>query len=170
MNLAPIAYEKDYDRHYIPLPGGWEVQTKGKGSTFRICEPGDDPMRLPVAPQPYLHETLERMARDIHAAYDSLQRQVDALEALRPHWAQGHSDDSIAAQTATAALAQLWEMLGANNQTEAAGKLRALVDGSWAREVTTLLGELTRDRTVRLRFSDHAVARIERLLASAPPG
>lgn len=66
--LAPIERDESMDRTYIPLPGGWEVQTKGKGSTFRICEPGENPIRLPIPDSPYLHETLERMARDIHAA------------------------------------------------------------------------------------------------------
>lgn len=64
--VSPIAYDKAYDRYYIPLPGGWEVQTKGKGSTFRICDPQGE--RLAVPDSPYLHETLERMAREIHAA------------------------------------------------------------------------------------------------------
>ena len=66
--IGAIEHDEDFDRSYIPLPGGWEIQTKGKGSTFRICEPGKDPDRLSVPPSPYLHETLERMARDIHAA------------------------------------------------------------------------------------------------------
>lgn len=66
--LPPIERDEAMDRTYIPLPGGWEVQTKGKGSTFRICEPGDDPMRLAVPASPYLHDTLARMARDIHAS------------------------------------------------------------------------------------------------------
>jgi hypothetical protein len=65
----PIERDTGYDRSYIPLPGGWEVQTKGKGSTFRICEPGDDPDRLAIPDSPYLHDTLERMARDINATW-----------------------------------------------------------------------------------------------------
>jgi len=66
-HVGPIERDEGYDRTYIPLPGGWEVQTKGKGSTFRICDTksGD---RLAIPPSPYLHETLERMAREIHAA------------------------------------------------------------------------------------------------------
>jgi len=65
-HLAPIERDESYDRTYIPLPGGWEVQTKGKGSTFRLVNPSG--FRLPIPDLPYLHETLERMARDIHAA------------------------------------------------------------------------------------------------------
>jgi len=65
--LGPIERDEDFDRTYIPLPGGWEVQTKGKGSSFRICDTKDGE-RLLIPPSPYLHETLERMAKEIHAA------------------------------------------------------------------------------------------------------
>lgn len=64
--LVPVERDESCDRTYIPLPGGWEVQTKGKGSTFRICDPSGS--RLPIPDSPYLHETLERMAREIHTA------------------------------------------------------------------------------------------------------
>lgn len=62
-----IERDDEYDREYIPMPGGWEVQTKGRGSTFRLCGPTDDD-RLPIPNSPYLHETLTRMARDVNAA------------------------------------------------------------------------------------------------------
>jgi hypothetical protein len=62
----PIERDEQMDRTYIPMPGGWEIQTKGKGSTFRICGPDDD--RLAIPDSPYLHETLEQMARDVNAA------------------------------------------------------------------------------------------------------
>lgn len=64
--VDPIARDELMDRTYIPLPGGWEIQTRGNGSSFRICDPNGE--RLNIPPSPYLHETLERMARDIHAA------------------------------------------------------------------------------------------------------
>jgi hypothetical protein len=51
---------------------------------------------------------------------------IASLETLRPHWAKGYTSDSIAAQTATAALSQLWVLLGADNQTQAMMKLRSL--------------------------------------------
>jgi hypothetical protein len=74
--LAPIERDEDFDRSYIPLPGGWEIQTKGKGSTFRLCDPSGH--RLAIPEQPYLFDTLERMARDIHAAHT---RTLDAAPA-----------------------------------------------------------------------------------------
>ena len=54
--LPDVDYHKDMDRHYIPLPGGWEIQTKGKGSTFRIAHAGsgrrwmvlDDQLHAPL--------------------------------------------------------------------------------------------------------------------------
>jgi hypothetical protein len=68
----PIDYDKDYDRYYIPLPGGWEVQTKGRGSSFRIANTKANE-RLNIPPSPYLYELLERMAREIHAAVNTQQ-------------------------------------------------------------------------------------------------
>lgn len=49
-----------------------------------------------------------------------------ALEQQRPYWAKGYSSDSVAAQSATGAISQLWELLGANNQTTAITNLRSL--------------------------------------------
>lgn len=44
--LEPIEHDVKYDRFYIPLPGGVEVQTKGKGSTFRIANSDDHFIRM----------------------------------------------------------------------------------------------------------------------------
>ena len=52
-------------------------------------------------------------------------RSVAALESLRPHWAQGYSSDSLAAQSSSAALSQIWTELGVDNQTDAMEVLRA---------------------------------------------
>jgi hypothetical protein len=65
--LQPIERDEDMDRTYIPLPGGWEVQTKGRGSSFRIANTKGDCPRYLVTDE-YLQEALEQMARDIHAA------------------------------------------------------------------------------------------------------
>lgn len=64
--LPPVERDEAMDRTYIPMPGGWEVQTKGKGSTFRLCDTksGD---RWPVLDH-FLHEALERMAREVRSA------------------------------------------------------------------------------------------------------
>ena len=62
----------------------------------------------------------------VDAYVQTLHRQIEALEALRPHWAQGHTTDSVVAQVATGATLQLWDMLGVTNQTDAVVELRAL--------------------------------------------
>ena len=67
--LPPIDRDESYQRDYIPLPGGWEIQTKGRGSSFRICDTKDGERWL-VADE-YLHAILERMAREVRAAYES---------------------------------------------------------------------------------------------------
>ncbi|MEJ0004413.1 MAG: DUF3850 domain-containing protein [Pararobbsia sp.] len=56
-----------------------------------------------------------------------LRRSNAALEQLRPVWAQGYSSDSSAAQSTAAALSFFWLHLGAENQTQAVQKFRALV-------------------------------------------
>ena len=67
---VPIEHDAQYERDYIPMPGGWEIQTKGKGSTYRICGPDDE--RLAIPSSPYLHDTLTQMARDVNAAWAKL--------------------------------------------------------------------------------------------------
>lgn len=78
--MGEIERDEGMDRTYIPLPGGFEVQTKGKGSTFRIYD-GENDFRLPVCEQPYLFDILERMARASHEANRELTRQVEQLQA-----------------------------------------------------------------------------------------
>lgn len=68
-----------------------------------------------------------------------------ALKRLRPHWAQGYTDDSVAAQMQTAALSQIWEALGVNNQTDAMQKLAALEARAEAAESKVAAAE-ERDR------------------------
>lgn len=118
---------------YKPAPGS------------SLFEPHFEPMRKLEPVQPFLYpsdESVDEAVRELsrrgydvvaHAlaadcdTVDALHTQVERLEALRPHWAQGHSDDSIAAQHATNALNQLWSLLGAKNQTQAVQELSKLV-------------------------------------------
>ena len=70
------------------------------------------------------------LSQEIESLRDECRRLTDrneALEGLRPHWAKGYSSDSMAAQSATGALSQLWKTLGAHDQTQAMTKLRELV-------------------------------------------
>jgi hypothetical protein len=68
-DLPPAEHDKGMDRHYLPLPNGWEIQTKGKGSTFRICKVNgeDDYERWQVTDE-RLHEPLQRIAEDCRSA------------------------------------------------------------------------------------------------------
>ncbi len=74
----PIERDEQHERDYIPIGAGWEIQTKGKGSSFRISDGKD---RWNVLDS-HLHAPLERMAREIHAAQPSPAAK-GAEEALR---------------------------------------------------------------------------------------
>lgn len=68
--LPPIETDPDDPtRVYIPLPGGWEMQTRGCGSSFRICDTktGDRHLLEAHGPVPAF---LEKMAREIREAYE----------------------------------------------------------------------------------------------------
>lgn len=58
-----------------------------------------------------------------------LRDQIAALEEMRPHWAQGYTSDGVAAQTTSAALSQLWKLIGAKDQTEAVQILERNIAG-----------------------------------------
>jgi hypothetical protein len=75
----PIERDEAYDRDYIPMPGDWEVQTKGKGSTFRLCDKIGH-RRLAIPDAPYLHETLTLMAREVNGAWLALSTATPAGE------------------------------------------------------------------------------------------
>lgn len=64
----------------------------------------------------------------LQAELDQARAQVESLESLRPHWAQGYSSDSIAAQSATSALSDIWQILGVQHQTAALDRIRKLLE------------------------------------------
>lgn len=76
--MADIEYDENQDRHYIPLADGWEIQTRGNGSSFRIAKAGQ-PNRYLVIDEK-LHEPLEAMAR---AANSEIERLRSELENAR---------------------------------------------------------------------------------------
>ena len=92
----------------------------------------------------------------------------DALEGLRPVWAQGWTNDSMAAQASGNALAQLWKMLGAQDQTQAVATLKALTEQleaaqADAKEAEAYAEELERDlKTCRMAQAvmDNTVAEL----------
>lgn len=78
----------DPTRAYIPLPGGWEIQTKGKGSSFRLCntKTGD---RFPILDGDRIGQSfMEKMGREVHAAASALTpapSYAEGLEAAALH-------------------------------------------------------------------------------------
>lgn len=69
-SVPPIERDEEMQRDYIPLPANWEVQTKGKGSTFRLAKTDGSGIRWPILEE-RLHKPLEQMAREIHAAWQA---------------------------------------------------------------------------------------------------
>lgn len=68
--LPPIEVDPDMpSREYIPLPGGWEVQTKGSGSSYRLLDRKTGERHLILCNDGRLvHDFLTRMAKEVHAA------------------------------------------------------------------------------------------------------
>lgn len=61
---------------------------------------------------------VEYIRVDIHEALiEKLECTISHLEEMRPFWAKGYSSDSMAAQTATGALSNIWRCLGVKDQT-----------------------------------------------------
>ena len=75
-----IDTDEQMGRHYIPVTLDWEIQTKGKGSSFRIAQRTEDGNRWLVG-DTYLHKMLEQMARDINAESVAKADRITELEA-----------------------------------------------------------------------------------------
>lgn len=67
VSAPAIEHDEQMGRDYIPLPGGWEVQTKGNGSTLRLLDKKAHE-RHPLPLPDHIVDFIERMAREIHAA------------------------------------------------------------------------------------------------------
>lgn len=72
-------------------------------------------------------ELLDATAALVATATRRAEETQKAMDELRPVWAHGWSTDSEAAQASSNALAQLWEMLGVDNQTTAVEELQKLI-------------------------------------------
>lgn len=71
---------------------------------------------------------LNQRIRSLEFQLAQERRRVEALESLRPHWALGFTNDSVAAQTWMHVATSLWNMLGVYNQTDAVQRLRQLLE------------------------------------------
>jgi hypothetical protein len=77
--IKPIEYDADMDRFYIPVNSRYEIQTKGKGSSFRLANTITNKRHL-VACE-YVQEMLEDMAKGCHAETSQLQAKLSQAEA-----------------------------------------------------------------------------------------
>ena len=77
--MNKIERDESYQRDYIPIGAGWEIQTKGKGSTYRISDANG--RRLVVPDSPYLYETLTEMAMAVNASLQADKARIAELEA-----------------------------------------------------------------------------------------
>lgn len=73
-----------------------------------------------------LFDEVQTLRDRAEGAERRLAEAVATYENLRPHWAKGYSSDSSAAQAATSALLQLWDLLHVKDQTAAVQKVKEL--------------------------------------------
>ncbi len=74
----------DPTREYIPLPGGWEIQTKGAGSTYRLLDKKTgDRKSILSADVKETQAFVTRMAKDVFAAFASLNEENEVLRLER---------------------------------------------------------------------------------------
>lgn len=96
--LDPVERDEDMDRTYYPLPGGWEVQTKGRGSTFRICDTktGERCAVIDHSPDTMVHHAIEQIAVEARAEIEKLQRLLDERDQfIVRHDLRGEFVDSL---------------------------------------------------------------------------
>lgn len=87
-SLAAIETDPlDSSREYIPLPGGWEVQTKGAGSTYRLLDKKTGERHAILsADWTRTQEFFTRFAKEVHAASSSPTAPVQpAMEIAAQH-------------------------------------------------------------------------------------
>lgn len=78
-------------------------------------------------------ELLDATATLVNLATQRAEETQQVMNQLRPVWAQGWTSDSEAAQASANALSELWQMLAADNQTDAVETLRALKERDYKR-------------------------------------
>lgn len=76
--IKPIEYDHEMDRFYIPVNSRYEIQTKGKGSSFRIANTYTQLRSIVVNDS--LHPVLEDMAKATNAEMGQLQATNKASE------------------------------------------------------------------------------------------
>lgn len=84
-----IDFDADMNRFYIPVGANYEIQTKGKGSSFRIANTETHERHLVNDSMGYVHEMLEDMARGVNAelrqnlsVIANMQKTIDEQKAV----------------------------------------------------------------------------------------
>ena len=95
MDIKPIEYDADMDRFYIPVNSRYEIQTKGKGSSFRIANTVTHERNLVGCK--YVQAMLEDMAKATHA---ELMQQQAEITSLREQLEIAKKDGWISVDTA----------------------------------------------------------------------
>lgn len=93
----------------------------------RLMHARDKVRAVHLDPITELLETTAALVRDAEARVETAEQM---LEEMRPVWAQGFTSDSEAAQECSNALAEIWHLLGVDNQTEAMSRLRSMISES----------------------------------------
>ena len=102
-----------------------DLQRLAEISAFARERIAEDPATAKVAPA-----ELQALVDEVLALRKRVADQregIDILEKLRPHWAQGYSSDSVAAQAHLSATLGMWDALGVDNQTDAIERIRDLL-------------------------------------------
>lgn len=121
--IKPIEYDTEMDRFYIPVNSRYEIQTKGKGSSFRIANTSTHLRSIVLNDS--LHPVLEDMAKATNAEImqlqaatqaseseiNSLKQKVEELEKDRNEWYKDSQDRRLRIIELTASNNQLREAL-----------------------------------------------------------
>lgn len=78
IDIKPIEYDAEVDRFYIPVNSRYEIQTKGKGSSFRIANKVTHLRNIVLNDS--LHHVLEDMAKATNAEMMQLKAATKASE------------------------------------------------------------------------------------------
>jgi len=96
---------------------------------------------------------LQDLFWELVAALKEKEREIVALNSLRPIWAQGFSDDSTAAQVYSAGLAQIYSSLSVTTQTEAMKQIAALT-AELAKKEEEIASLKARNEVLRVKTED----------------
>lgn len=144
-----IDTDPEMNRHYIPVHPDWEIQTKGKGSSFRIYRRIDG-QRWVVLDE-HLHFALEQMARSVNDLIEEQAREIERLntcikweqnraERIGTHgvgcWKWGHQHYECA----------LRELAAAQEEIEGLKRGAQTLDDVWQKQLAAAQAQIVKYR------------------------